>query len=76
MYPPRPPIHSAQELRREPGSPRYNPNGLIGFGFIAYVLIRIAQRAWRTVHPLMYAAAIAFVLYFLVPLLQDNFDWI
>ncbi|MDQ4081370.1 MAG: NCS2 family permease [Actinomycetota bacterium] len=48
----------------------------IGFGFIAYVLIRIAQRAWRTVHPLMYAAAIAFVLYFLVPLLQDNFDWI
>ncbi len=48
----------------------------IGFGFIAYVVIRIAQGRWRGIHPLMYAAAIAFALYFLVPLLQDTFDWI
>ncbi|MBD0290037.1 MAG: NCS2 family permease [Thermoleophilia bacterium] len=48
----------------------------IGFGFIAYVVIRVAQGLWRAVHPLMYAAAGAFVLYFLVPLLQDNFSWI
>ncbi len=48
----------------------------IGFGFIAYVLIRLAQAEWRRVHPFMWIAASAFALYFLVPLLQDNFDWI
>ncbi len=48
----------------------------IGFGFIAYVVIRLAQGRWRAVHPLMYAAAFAFALYFLVPLLQKTFDWI
>jgi AGZA family xanthine/uracil permease-like MFS transporter len=48
----------------------------IGFGFIAYVLIRIAQAEWRRVHPFMWVAASAFALYFLVPLLQDNFGWI
>jgi adenine/guanine/hypoxanthine permease len=48
----------------------------IAAGFIAYVLIRIFQRQWARVHPLMYVAAAAFTLYFLVPLLQENFDWI
>jgi AGZA family xanthine/uracil permease-like MFS transporter len=48
----------------------------IGFGFIAYVVIRIAQGQWQRVHPLMYAAAAAFTLYFLIPLLHDNLDWI
>jgi xanthine/uracil/vitamin C permease (AzgA family) len=48
----------------------------IGFGFIAYVLIRIAQEEWRRVHPLMLAAAAAFTLYFLIPLLHDNLSWI
>jgi adenine/guanine/hypoxanthine permease len=48
----------------------------IGFGFIAYVVIRIAQGEWRRVNPLMYVAAAGFTLYFLIPLLQDNFDWI
>jgi AGZA family xanthine/uracil permease-like MFS transporter len=48
----------------------------IGFGFIAYVLIRIAQGEIRRVHPLMIVAAAGFTLYFLIPLLQDNFDWI
>jgi AGZA family xanthine/uracil permease-like MFS transporter len=48
----------------------------IGFGFIAYVLIRIAQAEWRRVHPFMWVASAAFALYFLVPLLQDNFGWI
>ena len=46
----------------------------IGFGFIAYVVIRVAQRRWRDVHPLMYVIALAFVLYFLVPLIQQEFD--
>jgi AGZA family xanthine/uracil permease-like MFS transporter len=48
----------------------------IAAGFIIYVVIRIFQGQWARVHPLMYAAAGAFTLYFLVPLLQDNFDWI
>jgi AGZA family xanthine/uracil permease-like MFS transporter len=46
----------------------------IGFGFIAYVVIRVAQRRWREVHPLMYVIALAFVLYFLVPLIQQEFS--
>jgi AGZA family xanthine/uracil permease-like MFS transporter len=48
----------------------------IGFGFIAYVVIRVAQGEARRVHPLMYAAAAAFTLYFLIPLLHDNLSWI
>jgi AGZA family xanthine/uracil permease-like MFS transporter len=48
----------------------------IGFGFIAYVVIRAAQGRARDVHPFMWVASSAFALYFLVPLLQDNFDWI
>ena len=47
----------------------------IGFGFIAYVVVRLAQGRLRDVHPLMALAAAAFALYFLVPLLQDTFDW-
>ncbi|MGH3133678.1 MAG: NCS2 family permease [Gaiellaceae bacterium] len=48
----------------------------IGFGFIAFVVVRAAQGRWRDVHPFMWVASGAFALYFLVPLLQDNFDWI
>jgi len=48
----------------------------IGFGFIAYTLVRAAEGRWREVHPLMWVAGAAFALYFLVPLLQDTFDWI
>jgi AGZA family xanthine/uracil permease-like MFS transporter len=54
----------------------YSITNGIAFGFIAYVVIRLAEGAWRSVHPLMYVAAGAFALYFLVPLLQDTFDWI
>ncbi|MGH3051857.1 MAG: NCS2 family permease [Gaiellaceae bacterium] len=54
----------------------YSITNGIGFGFIAYVVIRIAQGEMRRVHPLMYAAAGAFVLYFLIPLLHDNLSWI
>jgi AGZA family xanthine/uracil permease-like MFS transporter len=54
----------------------YSITNGIGFGFIAYVLIRAAQGEWRRVHPFMWFAAGAFALYFLVPLLQDNLDWI
>ncbi|MBA3413392.1 MAG: NCS2 family permease [Actinobacteria bacterium] len=48
----------------------------IAAGFIVYVVARVARREWGLVHPLMYGAAGAFALYFLIPLLQDTFDWI
>lgn len=48
----------------------------IGFGFIAYVLIRFAQGDMRRVHPLMIVVAAAFAIYFLIPLLHDNLSWI
>jgi len=48
----------------------------IAAGFIFDVLIRLFQREWARIHPLLYTAAFGFVLYFLVPLLQQEFDWI
>jgi AGZA family xanthine/uracil permease-like MFS transporter len=48
----------------------------IGFGFIAYVVVCAARGESRRVHPFMWVAAGAFALYFLVPVLQDNFGWI
>jgi AGZA family xanthine/uracil permease-like MFS transporter len=54
----------------------YSITNGIGFGFIAYVVIRVAEGAWRRVHPLMYVVAGLFALYFLVPLLQDHFSWV
>jgi AGZA family xanthine/uracil permease-like MFS transporter len=48
----------------------------IAAGFIVYVLVRLFQRRWSDVHPLMYAAAIAFAIYFLIPLLQQEYSWI
>ena len=48
----------------------------IGFGFIAYVIVRGAQGRGREVDPFMWIASAAFALYFLVPFLQDTFDWI
>jgi len=48
----------------------------IAAGFIVYVLVRTFQGLWREVHPLMWAAAIAFAIYFALPLLQQEFSWI
>jgi adenine/guanine/hypoxanthine permease len=48
----------------------------IAAGFIAYVLVRVFQREWARIHPLMWGAAIAFALYFAIPILQQEFDWI
>jgi AGZA family xanthine/uracil permease-like MFS transporter len=48
----------------------------IGMGFIAYVVVRAAQGRAKEVHPFMWIASAAFLLYFLVPFLQDTFDWI
>ena len=54
----------------------YSITNGIGFGFISYVVIRVAQGDGRKVHPLMYAVAAAFALFFLVPLLQDHLSWV
>ena len=48
----------------------------IGIGFLAFVVARAAQGRARDVHPFMWIASAAFLLYFLVPFLQDTFDWI
>jgi adenine/guanine/hypoxanthine permease len=48
----------------------------IGIGFLAFVTVRAAQGRAREVHPFMWIASVAFLLYFLVPFLQDTFDWI
>jgi AGZA family xanthine/uracil permease-like MFS transporter len=54
----------------------YSITNGIGFGFISYAVIRIAQGDWRKVHPLLYIVAGLFTLYFLVPLAQDNLSWV
>src|SRR3954468_2194318 len=54
----------------------YSITNGIGFGFIAYVLIRATQGRARDIHPLMWVASAAFTLYFLVPLLQDHLSWV
>jgi AGZA family xanthine/uracil permease-like MFS transporter len=48
----------------------------IGMGFLAYVTVRAAQGRFKDIHPFMWIASVAFLLYFLVPFLQDTFDWI
>ncbi|HZY64659.1 MAG TPA: NCS2 family permease [Rubrobacteraceae bacterium] len=43
----------------------------IGFGFISYVLIKLARGKPGEVHPLLYGAAVLFALAFVWPTLQD-----
>ena len=42
----------------------------IGFGFISYALIKLAEGRPRDVHPLLYGAALLFALAFIWPALQ------
>jgi len=48
----------------------------IGFGFIAYVLVRATQGLWNRVHPLMWLTAAAFVLYFVIDVIEQHASWI
>jgi xanthine/uracil/vitamin C permease (AzgA family) len=48
----------------------------IAAGFIVYVLVRTFQGQWNQVHPLMWGAAIAFAIYFAIPIMQQEFSWI
>jgi AGZA family xanthine/uracil permease-like MFS transporter len=53
----------------------YSITNGIGFGFITYTLICAARRDWKRIHPFMWAVSGAFVLYFLVPILQQQISW-
>ena len=53
----------------------YSITNGIGFGFITYTVICAARREWRRIHPFMWIVTAAFVLYFLVPLLQQHVSW-
>jgi adenine/guanine/hypoxanthine permease len=49
----------------------FNVSYGIGFGFISYVLIKLARGKPSEVHPLLYGTAILFALVFLAPALQN-----
>jgi adenine/guanine/hypoxanthine permease len=53
----------------------YSITNGIGFGFITYVVVCAARRDWKRIHPFMWVASGAFVLYFLVPVLQQHISW-
>jgi AGZA family xanthine/uracil permease-like MFS transporter len=53
----------------------YSITNGIGFGFITYTVICAARREWKRIHPFMWVVSGAFVLYFLVPLLQQHVSW-
>ena len=48
----------------------------IGMGFLAYTIVRATQGRLKDIHPFMWIASAAFLLYFLVPFLQETFSWI
>ena len=49
----------------------YSITNGIGAGFLAYAFIKVARGKARQVHPMMYAAAVAFAIYFALPLLRQ-----
>ena len=53
----------------------YSITNGIGFGFITYTLICAASRQWKRIHPFMWIVSAAFVLYFLIPLLQQHYSF-
>src|SRR4029077_2145040 len=53
----------------------YSITNGIGFGFIPYTLICAPPREAKRDHPVMWLVTAAFVLYFLVPFLQQHVSW-
>jgi adenine/guanine/hypoxanthine permease len=51
----------------------YSITNGIGVGFIAYCFIKLVRRKGPAVHPMMWAAAAAFVVYFVLPGLRGVF---
>jgi AGZA family xanthine/uracil permease-like MFS transporter len=52
----------------------YSITNGIGAGFIAYCFIKLVRGKGREVAPMMYVAALAFVVYFVLPLIQRLFQ--
>ena len=50
----------------------YSITNGIGFGFIAYTLIRIVQGKAREISWMLWIATVGFLIYFLVPLFQSQ----
>src|SRR6266852_4083077 len=48
----------------------YSITNGIGAGFVSYCFIKLVRGSGREVAPMMYAAALAFVIYFALPLIQ------
>jgi AGZA family xanthine/uracil permease-like MFS transporter len=48
----------------------YSITNGIGAGFVSYCFIKLVRGRGRAVAPMMYAAALAFVIYFALPLIQ------
>jgi AGZA family xanthine/uracil permease-like MFS transporter len=53
----------------------YSITNGIGFGFITYTVICAASRQWKRIHPFMWIVSGAFVLYFLIPVLQLHYSF-
>jgi AGZA family xanthine/uracil permease-like MFS transporter len=53
----------------------YSITNGIGFGFIAYVLIRVVQGKGREVNWLLWVSSIAFIIYFIWPYI-DAKGWL
>jgi adenine/guanine/hypoxanthine permease len=49
----------------------YSITAGIGAGFLAYVLIKLVRRKFAEVHPLMWAIAVLFIIYFAINPLTD-----
>jgi adenine/guanine/hypoxanthine permease len=51
----------------------YSITNGIGAGFVAYCFIKLVRGKGDQVAPMMYGAALAFVVYFVLPLIQRLF---
>jgi AGZA family xanthine/uracil permease-like MFS transporter len=53
----------------------YSITNGIGAGFLSYVAVRVARGEWRKVHWLLYVVALAFLIYFLAPVIKKWTGW-
>ena len=53
----------------------YSITNGIGAGFVSYCFVKLVRGKGRDVHPMMYLAALAFVIYFAQPWLQGLFGF-
>lgn len=53
----------------------YSITNGIGAGFIAYTFLKLVRGKGGAVHPMMYGAALAFLVYFALPWLRPLFGF-